>query len=60
MEVRDWRIADELITNILQISYQALSPKLKKDVVTLHHRFIDECFRRLDELLGGAPKAGDQ
>lgn len=60
MEVRDSRIADELITNILQISYQALSQKLKKDVVTLHHRFIDECFRRLDELLGCAPKSGDQ
>ncbi|CAI8010592.1 Ubiquitin carboxyl-terminal hydrolase 24, partial [Geodia barretti] len=50
LEVRDIKIADELIGNILQISYQGLSPKLKKDVGSLHQRFFDECFKRLDNL----------
>ena len=30
LEVRDKRIADELISNILQVSYQGLSARLKK------------------------------
>ena len=30
LEVQDTKIADELINNILQISYQGLSTKLKK------------------------------
>ena len=30
LEVHDTKIADELINNILQISYQGLSTKLKK------------------------------
>jgi len=51
LEVQDTKIADELINNILQISYQGLSTKLKKDVSVLHNRFIDECFRRLDDLM---------
>ena len=64
--MRDTKIADELIGNILQISYQGLSSKLKKvksrlekimtsslhhqDVGALHQRFFDECFKRLDNL----------
>ena len=37
--MRDTRIADELISNILQISYQGLSQKLKRviSLVPLHH-----------------------
>ena len=62
--MRDSKIADELIVNILQISYQALSPKLKKDVVVLHNRFLDECSHRLEGLLeplrGTTLKSGDQ
>ena len=30
LEVQDTKIADELINNILQVSYQGLSTKLKK------------------------------
>ena len=30
LEVQDTKIADELINNILQVSYQGLSAKLKK------------------------------
>ncbi len=30
LEVRDVKIADDLISNILQISYQGLSSRLKK------------------------------
>ena len=112
LEVRDTKIADELIQNILQVSYQGLSAKLKKvrvhlctyilhvlyvnvlffmyfialcfvlpitplplpthifslpsqlhtyahlqDISVLHRRFIDECFKRLDDLLDGGKPA---
>ena len=33
LEVRDTKIADELINNILQITYQSLSSKLKKVLI---------------------------
>ena len=36
LEVRDTKIADELINNILQITYQGLSSKLKKVSHLLH------------------------
>lgn len=40
-------IAELAIDFILDLSYKFLSPKLKKDVVSLHHRFINECYNRL-------------
>jgi ubiquitin carboxyl-terminal hydrolase 9/24 len=52
LEVKDNYIADELISHILQITYNSLTPKLKKDPVMLHQRVIDECFTRLDSLIG--------
>ena len=49
---------------ILPPSSYLLSSSLRpspQDVTVLHHRFIDECFRRLDEVLdptGGAGRTG--
>lgn len=40
-------IAEMAIDFILDLSYKYLSPRLKKDVVSLHHRFINECYNRL-------------
>lgn len=65
--MRDPRIADELIMNIVRNSYQALNQNLKNDVVILHQKFIHECFHRLDKLLESyydlsresTPKVGD-
>ncbi|XP_019857623.1 PREDICTED: ubiquitin carboxyl-terminal hydrolase 24-like [Amphimedon queenslandica] len=51
LEVTDSIIADELISHILQITYNVLGPKLKKEPEKLHRRFIDECFTRLESLI---------
>ncbi|XP_064477292.1 ubiquitin carboxyl-terminal hydrolase 24-like isoform X2 [Ornithodoros turicata] len=40
-------IAELAIDFILELSYKFLSPRLKKDVVSLHHRVINECYNRL-------------
>lgn len=40
-------IAELAIDFILELSYKFLSPKLKKDIVSLHNRFINECYSRL-------------
>ncbi|XP_015922706.1 ubiquitin carboxyl-terminal hydrolase 24 [Parasteatoda tepidariorum] len=51
-----WQVAlssDEVIANVaidylLEISYHALVPRLKKDVLSLHNRFINECYKKLE------------
>ncbi|CAL1268833.1 unnamed protein product [Larinioides sclopetarius] len=41
-------IANVAIEYLLEISYHALVPRLKKDVLSLHNRFINECYKRLE------------
>lgn len=45
-------IADLAIKYLWEVSYQALSPKLKKDLLSLHKRFISECYKRLECVAG--------
>ncbi|KFM65449.1 Ubiquitin carboxyl-terminal hydrolase 24, partial [Stegodyphus mimosarum] len=44
------QIANVAIDYLLEISYHTLSPKLKKDVLSLHNRFINECYKKLESV----------
>ncbi|GFQ83735.1 ubiquitin carboxyl-terminal hydrolase 24 [Trichonephila clavata] len=41
-------LANVAIEYLLEISYHALVPRLKKDVLSLHNRFINECYKKLE------------
>ena len=40
-------VADKAIAALVQYSYLNVSQKLKKDVINLHTRFLNECYKRL-------------
>lgn len=41
-------LAQEAMSLILNVSYLLLAPRLKKDPSTLHKKFINECYKRLE------------
>lgn len=41
-------LAKESMSHILDISYLHLAPRLKKDPATLHKKFINDCYKRLE------------
>ncbi|XP_068174640.1 ubiquitin carboxyl-terminal hydrolase 24 isoform X2 [Antennarius striatus] len=56
MESPDEEIANEAILLIITYSYTNLNPKMKKDSVSLHKKFIADCYKRLEaasSALGG-------
>ncbi|XP_034271054.1 ubiquitin carboxyl-terminal hydrolase 24 isoform X2 [Pantherophis guttatus] len=56
MESPDEEIANEAIQLIINYSYINLNPRLKKDSVSLHKKFIADCYSRLEaasSALGG-------
>ncbi|XP_056131607.1 ubiquitin carboxyl-terminal hydrolase 24 [Lampris incognitus] len=56
METPDEEIANEAIHLIITYSYTNLNPKMKKDSVSLHKKFIADCYKRLEaasSALGG-------
>ncbi|XP_043941443.1 ubiquitin carboxyl-terminal hydrolase 24 [Protopterus annectens] len=56
MESPDEEIAHEAIQLIINYSYISLNPRLKKDSVSLHKKFIADCYKRLEaasSALGG-------
>uniref|UniRef100_A0A671LMJ9 Ubiquitin carboxyl-terminal hydrolase 24 n=1 Tax=Sinocyclocheilus anshuiensis TaxID=1608454 RepID=A0A671LMJ9_9TELE len=56
MESPDEDIANEAIHLIITYSYINLNPKMKKDSVSLHKKFIADCYKRLEaasSALGG-------
>ncbi|KAM9385228.1 ubiquitin carboxyl-terminal hydrolase 24 isoform 3-T3 [Pholidichthys leucotaenia] len=56
METPDEEIANEAIQLIITYSYTNLNPKMKKDSVSLHKKFIADCYKRLEaasSALGG-------
>ncbi|KAM4629625.1 ubiquitin carboxyl-terminal hydrolase 24 isoform 4-T4 [Polymixia lowei] len=56
METPDEEIANEAIQLIITYSYSNLNPKMKKDSVSLHKKFIADCYKRLEaasSALGG-------
>lgn len=56
METPDEEIANEAIQLIIIYSYTNLNPKMKKDSVSLHKKFIADCYKRLEaasSALGG-------
>ncbi|XP_062250884.1 ubiquitin carboxyl-terminal hydrolase 24 isoform X5 [Platichthys flesus] len=56
METPDEEIANEAIQLIITYSYTNLNPKMKKDSVNLHKKFIADCYKRLEaasSALGG-------
>ncbi|XP_061744458.1 ubiquitin carboxyl-terminal hydrolase 24 isoform X2 [Nerophis ophidion] len=56
METPDEEIANEAILLIITYSYTNLNPKMKKDSVSLHKKFIADCYKRLEaasSALGG-------
>ncbi|XP_073790154.1 ubiquitin carboxyl-terminal hydrolase 24 isoform X4 [Danio rerio] len=56
MESPDEDIANEAIQLIITYSYINLNPKMKKDSVSLHKKFIADCYKRLEaasSALGG-------
>ncbi|KAG2461370.1 UBP24 hydrolase, partial [Polypterus senegalus] len=48
MESPDEEIANEAIQLIITYSYINLNPKMKKDSVSLHKKFIADCYKRLE------------
>ncbi|XP_074523460.1 ubiquitin carboxyl-terminal hydrolase 24 isoform X2 [Halichoeres trimaculatus] len=48
METPDEEIANEAIQLIITYSYTNLNPKMKKDSVSLHKKFIADCYKRLE------------
>ncbi|XP_013409431.2 ubiquitin carboxyl-terminal hydrolase 24-like [Lingula anatina] len=48
LNITDEDIAQEAIDVLLHMSYISLVPKLKKDPVPLHRKFIEECYGRLE------------
>ncbi|TRZ01275.1 hypothetical protein DNTS_030119, partial [Danionella cerebrum] len=48
MESPDEDIANEAIQLIITYSYINLNPKMKKDSVSLHKKFIADCYKRLE------------
>ena len=54
-------IADEAIEYLLNMSFLHVSPKQKKDAETLHKKFINNCFTRLQSVNSGTqPSKGKQ
>ncbi|XP_075688794.1 ubiquitin carboxyl-terminal hydrolase 24 isoform X3 [Rhinoderma darwinii] len=56
VESPDEEIANEAIQLIINYSYMNLNPRLKKDSVSLHKKFIADCYTRLEaasSALGG-------
>ncbi|EDO44319.1 predicted protein, partial [Nematostella vectensis] len=51
LEVPSEEIAAPAVKLLIQLSYTWLSPKLKKDPVTIHKKFIMECYKRLEVLM---------
>jgi ubiquitin carboxyl-terminal hydrolase 9/24 len=41
-------LAKEAMGHILNISYLHLAPRMKKDPTTLHKKFINDCYKRLE------------
>ena len=41
-------LAAEAMEHILNISYLLLAPRLKKDPTSLHKKFINDCYKRLE------------
>jgi ubiquitin carboxyl-terminal hydrolase 9/24 len=41
-------LAKEAMGHILDISYLHLAPRMKKDPATLHKKFINDCYKRLE------------
>ena len=41
-------LADDAIKLLLNVNYQNLSPRLKRDTAGLHKKFIQECYSRLE------------
>uniref|UniRef100_A0A2K6F1M8 Ubiquitin carboxyl-terminal hydrolase 24 n=1 Tax=Propithecus coquereli TaxID=379532 RepID=A0A2K6F1M8_PROCO len=54
MESPDEEIANEAIQLIINYSYINLNPRLKKDSVSLHKKFIADCYTRLEGLCTGS------
>ncbi|XP_077980970.1 ubiquitin carboxyl-terminal hydrolase 24-like [Glandiceps talaboti] len=60
LETPNEEIANIAIRHLLHMCYSNLSPKLKKDPVSLHKKFITECYKKLEEAmitLGGSALA---
>ncbi|GFO40770.1 ubiquitin carboxyl-terminal hydrolase 24 [Plakobranchus ocellatus] len=53
LHVPDEGIADQAIQMLLTLSYTNLSPRLKKEPVSLHKKFINECYTRLETAMMG-------
>ncbi|XP_070196439.1 ubiquitin carboxyl-terminal hydrolase 24-like isoform X2 [Littorina saxatilis] len=53
LHIPDEAIADSAIQLLLNMSYNNLNPRLKKDPLTLHKKFISECYTRLEMAMIG-------
>jgi hypothetical protein len=49
--VENESIADTATKFLLEISYEIVSTKLRRDLIQLHQRFINECYTRLENCL---------
>ena len=49
--VDEEKIADVATKFLLEISYEKVSLKLRRDLAQLHQRFINECYTRLENSL---------
>jgi len=49
--VNDEQIADVATKFLLEISFEKVTLKIKRELVSLHQRFINECYSRLEKCL---------
>ncbi|XP_063403289.1 ubiquitin carboxyl-terminal hydrolase 24-like [Mytilus trossulus] len=53
LNTSDENIANISIQLLMTVSYTNLAPRLKKDAVSLHKKFITECYNRLENAMIG-------
>ncbi|CAK8688756.1 unnamed protein product [Clavelina lepadiformis] len=53
LECRCLDVANKAISSLVRYAYTDVSYKLKKDVVTLHSKFLNECYKRLNSCQNG-------
>jgi len=54
LESPNEELAREAMDHILNISYVLLAPRMKKDPASLHKKFINDCYKRLEAQVPGS------
>ncbi|XP_076051171.1 ubiquitin carboxyl-terminal hydrolase 24-like isoform X2 [Oratosquilla oratoria] len=56
LECSDETLAEEAMKSVLAMTFHALNPRLRKEPASIHGRFIQDCYRKLEKSLVGVDK----